>query len=171
MTELAAEWKKRTNQRSNDLQRLLPRHFRMMELAMQGYSTKEIAQACDVHIATVSNVFNSPLFQEEVSKRRMDRKEKLEKEVERIEGDALEYLQKHAMTAARKTVELVGSDNERIALSSAKEILDRVASKERHTSVFMDGDAMRTLMDALRETRQVKEIVVEEKVKEGEDGS
>jgi predicted transcriptional regulator len=145
--------------REEDLKRLMPRHYKIAELAAEGYSNKDIAQALGISQRQVTNITGSPLFQEELSR---CREKTLEVGVEdrgRAQMDALEYLRQNSLRAAEKTVELLDSENEKIALSSATEILNRVTKNDNmRSSVILDGDAIGALFRALQETKDRRKV-------------
>jgi DNA-directed RNA polymerase len=146
-----------TVDRSREIQRMLPRHFKIMELCASGYTPKDIAQATGVTKQTVGNITNSPLFQDELARFKDSQRDvDTEKEM-RAESDALEILRQNSTRAALRTVELMESDNEKIALSSASEILDRVTkSGTARAQIILDSEAINTLFTALRETREAQ---------------
>ena len=118
--------RKRIGMAENELQRLLPRHFRMLDLCLQGLSRNDIALVCGVTPESVGLVINSPLFQDELARRRQG--QYIENKDKRTlnEGEALDILQKASAKAANRHVELLDSDNERTVQASANAILDRV---------------------------------------------
>jgi hypothetical protein len=151
-----------TIDRSREIQRMLPRHFKIMELCASGYNPKDIAQATGVTKQTVGNITNSPLFQDELARfKETQRDIDTEKEI-RAENDAMEILRQNSTRAAERTVELMESENEKIALSSASEILDRVTKSESgRAQIILDSDAINVLFTALRETREAQERKVD----------
>ena len=111
----------------NDVQKMLPRHFEIMKLTLAGYGRKEIADALGVTPGMVGMVTQSPLFQDELSRRRATQ-QKLSDERQAI--SAMQVLERAATEAAEKQVEIMRGDNHRLALQGAGAILDRVLSNQ-----------------------------------------
>jgi hypothetical protein len=111
------------------LKRIAPRHLKILELAGQGMSNKDIAHQLGVGGQTVSLVLKNPLAQQTLSARFGARVEAVQEEVARGESKAGETLRKGAELAAERLVGLVESCDERVARQSAVDVLDRVLSK------------------------------------------
>jgi len=109
----------------NELQRLLPRHFKVLELCLEGHSRKTIAQTVGLTEQAISLITNSPIFQDEIARRRDTRNKKDDEgrsvHLEKARG----ILEEASVSAAKTQVSLLSSDKEHIQLASAKDILDR----------------------------------------------
>ena len=139
----------------NELQRLLPRHYEILRLCLLGLTRKDISLAVKMSPEGVGLVINSPLFQDELSKRRQNQfQEDLNV---RGEGDveAINILQEAASSAARKHVSLLSSDNERVAQISANSILDRVLGSKGEIEgvVKLDKATINLLQITINEIR------------------
>lgn len=142
--------------RKNDLRRLLPRHYKIMELRNQGYTVKDIAQALCLSQGGVSNIINSPLFKDESARRNQIQDKQLSEARNEQEISSRDYLRKHELAAAKKLTSLMNSQNEKIAQSSAIEILNRVdgSAQEDGAKIYVEADALKTLLTALNETNE-----------------
>ncbi len=58
------------------LKKLLPRHYRILELCLDGKNRKDIAEEVGLTPRAVTNVTNSPVFQNEFARRRKERNKK-----------------------------------------------------------------------------------------------
>ncbi len=110
----------------NELQKLLPRHYRILDLVLDGNLTiKEIAEAVGMTQMGVHVIRRSPTFQHELAMRRKSREESYDETNVRDNLTALDLIHEKTAEAAEKIVDLMGSENESIALKSAVELLDR----------------------------------------------
>lgn len=107
------------------VQRLLPRHHRIIDLHLQGLSAKDIAQETGLKKRQVLNIINSPVFQSQLSLRRSKIEDQVEETILKAQDDVLETLKKNTLSAVNRLVEISGSDNEAVARQAANDILDR----------------------------------------------
>lgn len=138
------------------IQALLPRHFKMIELALEGKSVVQIAKELGMNKCSVSSVLKSPMIQNELARQRAERESKrIESENIRITG-AMNILNAQADEAARTLGALLKSPDERIQLSSAKEILDRVLDKKTGEQggpkVMIQADQLQLLNLSIKES-------------------
>jgi hypothetical protein len=91
----------------NDLQRLLPRHFKIIELALDGNDRQTIAQVLEISPQTVSNVLNTPLVQDELSKRRANVTKKVDEGRVAVAMEARRVIEDSAVQAALVHKEIV----------------------------------------------------------------
>jgi len=138
------------------IQALLPRHFKMIELALEGKSVVQIAKELGMNKCSVSSVLKSPMIQNELARQRAERESKMiESENIRITG-AMNILNAQADEAARTLGALLKSPDERIQLSSAKEILDRVLDKKTGEQggpkVMIQADQLQLLNLSIKES-------------------
>jgi hypothetical protein len=139
------------------LKRIAPRHLKILELAGQGMSNKDIARQLGVGGQTVSLVLKNPLAQQTLSARFGARVEAVQEEVARGESKAGETLRKGAELAAERLVGLVDSCDERVARQSAVDVLDRVLSKPgqgqgSQPPLVINADQVLILETVLRES-------------------
>jgi len=150
-------WKGEGKGRS-ELQTMLPRHFKILDLYLMGVDTRSIASRLNVSPRVVTMVIASPIFQEELSRRRKGVERDLDSEYSSGVRQAKKILDEAAAEAAQFHVDLVRNAQEetRLRQISAKEILDRVLgpeSKNSATSVVMSIDQVNLLSVALKESR------------------
>lgn len=142
----------------HQLKQLSPKHYRMLEMTLQGMGRAEIAREMDVTPQCVSLVVNSPVFQQQLSRRR-ERRERAEDQGSGIAAArAREVLDNAAEQAAEKHVALLGSEDDAIAQRSASEILDRTGvtrqaqrKDNEHAGVLIDAQQLNVILLALEE--------------------
>lgn len=147
-----------------ELRRILPRHFQILELYLQGYRPIDIAQVVQMSPSAISIITNSPLFQDEVARRRESR-EKLNDQMAVVEKadtelKAQQVLEKASVRAAQVHVDLLTNPNAKIAQASANAILDRVVDKkvDRGTTIIIDKAAIELLQLVLVESQGSKSL-------------
>ena len=114
--------------RSSVVRRLLPRHFRILEMVMAGHKNKVIAETLDMHQDTVTAVARSPLFQAELVRMRKEDPivDMLELDRNAVIGKARSILEQAAEPAANKMVELLETEDPALQFRASGSILDRV---------------------------------------------
>lgn len=117
---------------SYEIQRLLPRHFKILELTAAGYSRREIAAIAECTEANVTNVQKSPIAQAEIARMRSEGKftEQLTEDRDAFLGKARSILEQAAEKAASKLDKLIDSDDESVAIRASDSILDRALGKK-----------------------------------------
>lgn len=144
-----------TTKHDRMIQALLPRHFKMIELALQGHAVNKIAEILGMNKCAVSSVLRSPMIQNELARRRAELQlQTIEKENLATTG-AMNILNEQADRAARTLGSLLDSCDERIKLSSAKEILDRVLNKngdEGQPRIMIQADQLQMLNVSIKES-------------------
>lgn len=114
---------------AHELKKLLPRHFRIMELLLDGLSFKDTAETVGMSPAAIQMIARSPLFQEELARRRRDTQQSLDQTRSQAQIDAQAVLNDNARRAAETHAELLDDDDPSIRQRSAESILDRVFGK------------------------------------------
>src|SRR5690606_16804416 len=61
------------NSRPREIQRLLPRHYQIMDLLVEGLTQQQIADYFNVTRQAINLVCNSPVFKHELARRRAER--------------------------------------------------------------------------------------------------
>lgn len=139
----------------NELQRLLPRHFQIIDLSLAGYGPKEIAQAMDMTPQAISLITNSPLFQDEISRRRESIEKETNSNLASIPMMAKKALEASSLQAANTLVYHLNSPDPKAAISSANSILDRVFGKKDDQSsqqvVILEAGALQVLQVTMKE--------------------
>lgn len=117
----------------HEIQRLQSKHLKIIELVLNGSSDVRVALELGLTPVGVSLIRRSPLFQEELSRRREERLEKVDEVVaedsSRQALDIFEKLKGLGGRAVEVQEELLESESETVRQRSAMDILDRVGLK------------------------------------------
>jgi hypothetical protein len=140
---------------SYDLKTLRSTHLAMIEMAVQGASPQQIADATGYNVVTVRQMIRAPLFQNELAKRRVTQRQITDKHTAQVLTRAKSVLVDSAEKAAQVQVGLLASNDERVQQTAVSQILDRVFGKgqDRGTTVnvTLGAGALLTLQTALAE--------------------
>ncbi len=140
------------------VQRLLPRHFKIIEMVKAGHTNKAIAETIGLHQDTIGYITRSPLFQAELARRRSEdnTQEILGMDHDAVIGKARSILEQNATAAAEKHVELLETDDPALQMRAADKILDRVFGKAEDRSVkpvvSLTAENVQLLVLALKES-------------------
>ena len=143
---------------THGIQRILPRHFKIIEMALAGHDVKPIADSLGMSPASVGLVLRSPIVQSEIARRR-----KASTEVEIMGqdrsaaiGKARSILDGAAESAAIATENLLLEEKPEIRLKAAKTILDFALASgkdERRGSVVnITAEQITLLNTAIKES-------------------
>ena len=142
----------------HEIQRLIPRHYKMIELALTGASNRSIAAAAGVGEANVGMVLNSPIAMAELARRRKG----MEKDLNRSHAQGLnrvkDILTQGAEAAAGGLVSLAKSaESESVRRASCADILDRVLDNSPKAAgvVNITVESLQLLQVALAESGEV----------------
>ncbi len=145
---------------------ITPRHRALMRKIVGGMKIGEACEDIGMSISRASVVVNSPLFQEEMKRMEADLKEKfVEAEAEKS-GDATRILLTDASEKAAKTLKgALDNGNPQVAVSAAKDILDRTGyGKEDKIKANIMVEPSQSLIDV------VDRIIAEKRgAKDGEE--
>ncbi len=115
--------------RTIDIKKLLPRHNKILDLCLEGWSLSAIAVEVDISIVQLKNVRNSPCFQHELATRRLKIEQEKDILIVRSEIDsgnnARQVLEDHQGQAADCLVDLMETGTQMSKFKSAESILDR----------------------------------------------
>jgi transposase len=136
----------------------MPRHFAVLDLHVTGMSMPEIAKALSIGLRTVEMTVASPIYQDELLRRR----EKIEGDKDYLAQDALlmarRRIAKASLRASEVQVDLLEEDDPRIRQKAASEILrsafDGSGGSGQGNSgpaIILQGPAIINLMQAIRE--------------------
>ncbi len=140
----------------NELQRLTQSHYEIMRLCLLGLHTTDIALAMKMTPVGVGLIINSPLFQDELAKRREKQFQVAEEIKTKQDLEAMDILKAAASDAANTHVNLLKSNDERVAQSSANSILDRVLQKSDSAGgVRLDEATINLLQVTINELKVV----------------
>lgn len=140
----------------HEIQRLLPRHYTIVELTLSGYGPKEIAQALGMTPQAVTIITKSPNFQAELSRRRQDQ-EKQSNEVHALGViQSRKMLEEASVMAAQTHISLMDPEycpDPKIRQTSASKILDLVLDDQRGPKnvIVMQPGSLLLLQQALKE--------------------
>ncbi len=107
------------------IQRLQAKHKAIIEYVLQGLGRKEIAAIFEKTPEGIGLIISSPVFQEELSRRREQLVEKTDEVTLTEQRSAMMNLQENQFKASQVQIDLLGSEDERIKQTSAMDILDR----------------------------------------------
>lgn len=119
------------NNGRHEIQRLLPRHFRIMELYLEGWSNNDIAHKMEMTPQAISQITNSPIFQNEVSRKRELREKAHNDGLSSSVRKAREIIEGSAAEAAQTQCDLLTDPDPSVRQKSAVSILDRVFGKDK----------------------------------------
>jgi len=109
----------------NHMEQLTPRAVQIMDLAIQGLKSGEIAKRLDLTHPYICTVMAAPNFQHQLSVRRGRLEDKIDEKIINTTVEAGNEIKKHAVAAARKMVDLLDNDSPAIQHRAAGDILDR----------------------------------------------
>lgn len=143
---------------SAELQKINPRHFKILDLALRGLTPGQIAEAVNLCVDRVSVILKSPSFQHEMALRRAVIDEKRAEAIaEGREDPVLAKLRSGALQAAQKLVMNISDPSPNVAHRASVEILDRTGYvptqkhevSGRHLVVNIDSDASKNIQETL----------------------
>lgn len=138
-----------------EIERLLPRHYKILELALAGNGPKEIAQAVEMNPVAVGLIMRAPIFQEALAKSR-SKAENAQVEEQAVDSQrARTVLENGSVRAAQVQVDLLESSKETVRLQAADSVLDRVLGKSApqvQGSVVINAETVQLLQLAISES-------------------
>lgn len=142
----------------NFLEKLLPRHYAILELCLAGMDKKAIAEKLEITPQTVYNVTNSPLFQDELARRKKSVEAKQDSLLASTPARAKAVLDQNAVRAAERLSQLVQSADEGIAHRSSVAILDKVLGSDQSKirPITINVEQLENLQVALLESRNLQ---------------
>lgn len=143
------------------IQRILPRHYRIIELAAANHDAKVIAEALEMPIRSVKMLLKDPLVQSEIARKKSmdDTVEVMGMDRNAAMGKARSILEQASIAAADKHVELMSDPDSSIQLRSAQSILKNVFgdNKTGTQQVFnITAENVSLLNLALKESENVR---------------
>lgn len=144
---------------AHELQRLNQTHHAMIECCLVGMTRTQIAEAFERSEVGVGLILQSPLFQQELARRRKTHQQTNDQANASVLAQAKDIIERNATKAANTVVSLLDSQDESVRGKHAENLLDRVfgtkqvaASNTFNGPVMMlDGDALANLRTALAE--------------------
>lgn len=113
----------------HEIQRLMPRHFQILELTLGGNGPKEIAQALGMTPQAISLITNAPNFQSELARRRETIESKSNDMMALGSQRARQMLEEASTLAVQVHVDLLDAADPKVQQTSASKILDLVLGK------------------------------------------
>lgn len=146
-----------------EIKRMLPRHFKMLELRLAGLSNRAIAEMLGCSAQSVGIVVRSPLFQAEYN-RRLDQQNTSAAIEERdaFASKTRSILEQNAEKAANTQVDLMDSEDDSVRLRASGSILDRVLGKDGPTAsgpqlkIEINAQDAKLLVTALNESKELQ---------------
>lgn len=147
--------------RTIDIKKLLPRHNKILDLCLEGWSLQKIALEVDISIVQLKNVRNSPCFQHELATRRAKIEHEKDILIVRSEIDecnnAKQVLDENQQEAANTLVDLMNGGTEMSRFKCAESILDRTGvikvqgtiNKNQNLSVVLSSEDVERLTTSL----------------------
>lgn len=138
-----------------DLKKLNPRHFKMLEFCLRGWTNKQIADHLDMTSGNVSIVVNSSSFQHELATRRSTIDDLSNQQIVESDQDVTDAIRESTMEAVERIVGCIHSDDENVAIRASTEMLDRggfpkVSKIEsKNLSVVMDANMMKIMKETI----------------------
>lgn len=145
-----------------EIQRILPRHFQMIDLHLAGLQNTQIAEIVGCTRETVGIILRSPLVVAEVQRRLKERNlSSKDQDVDSLVKQTKAILEQSATRAAKRTTELIESDDDSISLRASSSILDRIlgTAKDRlptgpAVSVTINATDAKLILTALTESKE-----------------
>jgi hypothetical protein len=158
--------KKQDHSQMYQIQRLLPRHFKMLDLKLEGIPNREIAKILDCSEGNVHTVTRSPLFLRELNERMKKRNDDaVHHETEAHLGKVRSILEQNAEKAANTQVDLLDSEDDGVRLRSSNSIMDRVlgrtdvvATAGTSINVQINAEKAQLLNVALQESLEINAL-------------
>lgn len=138
--------------RSLELKRLLPRHYKILDLYQAGTKVKDIAQALGLSPNGVRLIIQSPQFQAELSKSRKTELVEMSDGTVSASVQARDILERASLKAAEVQTDLLEDESSKIKLAASNSILDRVFESKRSEGITISAETINLLQVALRES-------------------
>ncbi len=159
------------------IERLLPRHFKILAMSLAGHKDSAIAAALGMGQPAISLIRNSSIFQAELSRRRKEIDESyLEEDRNAFLGktrsmmeQAQKILEDNSPKAANTIVDLLDAKSDGMKQQSAKTILDRVFSSadkktESKVSINISTESAQLIQIAIKESDQARKVINEQNI-------
>ena len=107
------------------IESLTPRHFKILDYAIEGRTSQDIAKTLGMHFTQVSKIMNSSCFVHQLAIRRKSYEQMHDTKLVDEEDEVMKSLKHAARDAASKIVNKMESEDEKISLRAAESVLDR----------------------------------------------
>ena len=122
----------------NTMEQLTPRHFEIIDLAIQGLKSGEIAKRMKLTLPYVSTIMGAPNFQHQLAMRRERYVDKLDDKIINSTVEAGNVLKENAVKAANTMVALLDNGSAPIQRQAAAEVLDRAGVQKQNPSTLIE---------------------------------
>lgn len=149
----------------HQIERLLPRHFRIIELALTGMNQADIAAELKMTPVAITYILSSPIVQNEIARRRRALEKKADEAHSLGITRAKSILEENAHKAAQLHVDVLENEAEetRTRQLSANAILDRVygarGGTDQQSVTVINAEQVQLLQVALSESNAAAEPV------------
>ena len=107
------------------IQDLNPRHFKILEYCLRGWTNVQIAENLSMSAQQISIVTNSPSFQHEIAIRRSKLNELSNNAIVAADDEITSAIKSGAKAAVERLLGSINSIDEQIAIKASESILDR----------------------------------------------
>lgn len=128
------------------LQKLSEQHHAMVDAVLVGMDAGQIAASTGRSIVGVRNILASPLFGQELARRREEQRRRQDETSINIKVKALGVLEEHAVAAAIKQVSLLESKDERVQQTAITNIFDRLWPKDTSKNAAGDNVGVKVVL-------------------------
>lgn len=139
-----------------EMKRLTARHKCILDLHLAGLSHREVAQEMEMTEQAIGMICRSPLFQDELARRRSGLDRKVDEASASTVARAKQIMEEAAADAAQLHRDLMKHEDPRVAQASANRILEEcfVGDKKVAASVVnINIEQLAVLQQALAESR------------------
>lgn len=153
-----------------EIQRMLPRHFKILQLKLAGLTNKAIAEMVGCSAEMVGIVIRSPIFNAEFQRRLKEQNNgEAQGEIEAFAGKARSILEQNSELAANTQVDLLGCEDDSVRLRASGSILDRVLGKPEgseasggpQVNIQINAQDAQLISVALRESKEITDAAEE----------
>ena len=145
--------------------KLTPRHLKIVDYCIEGLTPKDIASKLLMSSRQVGIIINSASFQHQLSIRRSSFEKDIDEKLAETEVHAADILKSAAITAAKRVVLGMGSQNEGLAIRAAESILDRSGNAklmraepmDKNPTIHISHDDLELLNETLRLENEILE--------------
>ena len=139
----------------SSIQQLNPRHYKILEFYLRGWTNKQIADNLNITQCNVSVVTRGQSFQHEVTMRREKLEELSNQSIVSSDQEVTDAIREGTKSAVDRILGCIHSEDENVAIRASTEILDRggfpkVSKIEsKSLSVVMNAEDLVKLKEAM----------------------
>lgn len=139
-----------------EMKRLTAKHKCILDLHLAGLSHRNIAEEMDMTEQAIGMICRSPLFQDELARRRSGLDKKVDEATVNVVARAKQIMEEASAEAAQAHVDLLAHDDPRVRQASANRILEECFGGEKKVAtsvVNINIEQLAVLQQALAESR------------------